>query len=56
MGKLEGYQTPPKHMGEKVTGEVNFLATYGQCGDAHPCLHVHVCVGMLGCKLYFGCT
>jgi hypothetical protein len=25
----EGYQMPPKYMGEKVIDEINLLATYG---------------------------
>jgi hypothetical protein len=28
MGKLEGYQMPPKYLGEEVIGEVNLLVTY----------------------------
>jgi hypothetical protein len=51
----EGYQMLPKYMGEEVIDKVLFEA-YGQCGDARPSLHVHVCVQMLGCKLCFGCT
>jgi polyribonucleotide nucleotidyltransferase len=40
---------------KEVIDEVNLLAAYGQCGETHPCLHAHVCVGVLGCKLCFGC-
>ncbi len=40
---------------KEVIDEVNLLAAYGQFGERHPCLHAHVCVGVLGCKLCFGC-
>lgn len=30
---------------KEVIDEVNLLAAYGQCGETHPCLHAHVCVG-----------
>ncbi len=40
---------------KEVIDEVNLLAAYGQCGEPDPCLHAHVCVGVLGCKLCFGC-